>query len=136
MVTVCSSLIGLAARYRLHQACKAKYRNFVFNTRCVVFCLPGRSSESSDSDKEANGETVENGDTSDHSDSEKDPDRPPSWFQAQSHKTRLLQYYGDSYSSGLKADIQDFISSIFWILESKRVEYTQTGENGEKEGRA
>ena len=46
MVTVCSSLIGLAARYRLHQACKAKYHNFVLNTRCVVFCLKDKSNES------------------------------------------------------------------------------------------
>ena len=131
-VGACSSQIELAELCRLHEASRAKYSSTVFDTRCVVFCLPGRSSESSDSDdKETNGESLENGNTSDHSDvtegddGEKEPDKPPSWFHAQSHKTRLLQYYGESYSSGLKADIQDFISSLFWILESKRVEATR-----------
>jgi len=129
-VGACSSQIELAELCRLHEASRAKYSSTVFDTRCVVFCLPGRSSESSDSDKEVNGE--ENGDVSDNSDKaegsedgDKKPDAPPSWFQAQTHKTRLLQYYGDSYNTGLKADIQDFVASLFWILESKRVEATR-----------
>jgi len=129
-VGACSSQIELAELCRFHETSKTKYSSTVFDTRCVVFCLPGRTSESSDSEKELNGDVVENGnrsegDKSDEEDTERNLDKPPSWFHAQSHKTRLLKYYGENYSNGLKADIQDFISSLFWILESKRVEATR-----------
>ncbi len=33
-------------------------------------------------------------------------DKPPSWFQPQNHKTRLLQFHGSKYAAGLRNDIQ------------------------------
>jgi len=33
-------------------------------------------------------------------------DKPPSWFQPQNHKTRLLQFHGAKYSAALTADLK------------------------------
>ena len=95
-VGACSSQIELAELCRLHETSKTKYSSTVFDTRCVVFCLPGRTSESSDSEKEVNGDVVENGnksegDNSDEEECDTNLDKPPSWFHAQSQKTRLLK---------------------------------------------
>ena len=102
--------------------------------RCIVYCLS--DSESGDSDKEGpnsdrevgeriptNGET--NGGLSD-SEEPQEPAKRPSWApQGPGHKqTRLLQYSGEQEQDrqAMVADMQDFVSSLFWILESKRVE--------------
>ena len=102
----------LAELCRLHESCRAKYHATVFDTRCVVFCSHG--------DTEVISDTANTGEENDDKN-----DEPPKWFNAHSHKTQLLQYHGDSYHAPLNADIQDFISSLFWILESKRVEATR-----------
>ena len=39
-------------------------------------------------------------------------DKPPSWFQPQNHKTRLLQFHGAKYSAALNADLKVQVSSI------------------------
>ena len=71
-----------------------------------------------------NGDIINDNNREDDNDNEKS-EKPPSWFNAHTHKTQLLQYHNNSYHAALNADIQDFISSLFWILESKRVEATR-----------
>ena len=116
----CNNQMELAELCRLHEACRSKYNNTVYDTRCVVLC----SSEENNLQQE---ETV-NGDLSKENINEEDPEsdeKSPHWFLKHSHKTRLLQYQDNNYQPSLAADLEDFISSLFWILESKRVEATR-----------
>ena len=110
---------------RLHEACRSKYHSTLFDTRCVVLCSKS-SSKHIDGDN-INGSDTENGDIINDNDGDKEnnSDEPPNWFNSHSHKTQLLQYQGNSYHAALNADIQDFINSLFWVLEKKRVETTR-----------
>ena len=121
----CNNQMELAELCRLHEACRSKYNSTVYDTRCVVLSNQDRhNSENNDLQHE---ETV-NGDLSKENINEEDPEseeKSPHWFLKHSHKTRLLQYQDNNYQSSLAADLEDFISSLFWILESKRVEATR-----------
>ena len=112
------SAIELSELCRLHEASRAKYATTVFDSRCVVFCLPETEAETI----ETNGE---HGEESDEDKTVKDK-KLPAWFRSSQHKqTRLLQYQGEASAvdqAAMVADVQDFVSSLFWILESKRVE--------------
>ena len=121
MVTVgsCNNQVELAELCRLHEACRGKYNSTVFDTRCVVFCI-----QESESVNGENGDIINDNDREDDNDNEQN-DQPPTWFKSHTHKTQLLQYHSSSYHAALNADIQDFIKSLFWILESKRVEATR-----------
>lgn len=121
-VGACSNQVELAEICRLHEACRSKYHSTLFDTRCVVFCKKNKG----DSDN-INGEDVpENGDIiDDEDDKENNGDEPPKWFNTHSHKTQLLRYHGKEYQASLNADIHDFINSLFWVLEKKRVETTR-----------
>lgn len=152
----CTSQIELNELCRLHEAFKAKYSTTLYDTRCVVLCERPRggqrngevnndltcttttvSSSNGDVDVELEKEIQANrrnsAGTAPSEEKEEEEgvqgglDKPPSWFQPQNHKTRLLQFHGAKYSAGLKTDIQDFIGSLFWILESKRVEWSREG---------
>ena len=84
-----------------------------------MFCKQDDDSVNGD-----NGDILNDNKREDDNDNEHS-DKPPKWFNAHTHKTQLLQYRSSSYHAALNADIQDFISSLFWILESKRVEATR-----------
>jgi hypothetical protein len=128
-VGACHNQIELSELCRLHEASKAKYSTTVYDSRCIVFCM-------SDGEKEVEGETIptnggNNGEVSD----EEEDSKAPSWFRSSHHKqTRLLQYHGEAetYRAGMVADIEDFVSSLFWILESKRVEASREQGAGER----
>ena len=129
MITVgaCSNQVELAELCRLHEACRAKYHSTVFDTRCVVFSKHS-DSDNVDGDNINGGDNTENGDivNDNNDDNENSSDEPPTWFSSHSHKTQLLQYHGNSYHAALHADVQDFINSLFWVLEKKRVEASLT----------
>ena len=114
------SAIELAELARLHEASRAKYAATVYDSRCIVFCLP--EAEERVETIETNGE---NGEASDEEPAVKEK-KLPAWFRSSQHKqTRLLQYQGEATAAdraAMVADVQDFVSSLFWILESKRVE--------------
>jgi hypothetical protein len=111
----CASQIELNELCRLHEAFKAKYSSTLYDTRCVVFCDRRRCGDLDEPDSQSDGET-EKENQANHRNrgggEEEDGevvgglDKPPSWFQPQNHKTRLLQFQGTKYSAGLKADIQ------------------------------
>jgi len=116
----CANQIELHELCRLHEAVKNKFVSTLFDSRCVVLC------EGKENGVEE--EIEENGLNEDEEISnETEVDKPPSWFQPSNHKTRLLQFHGAKYTAALKADIQDFIASLFWILESKRVDWSREG---------
>ena len=79
----------------------------LFEIRCVVMC--DTSSENGihvHEEKDEEG-VVNGGDRiEDYQESGDGVDKPPSWFQPQNHKTRLLQLHGSKYAAGLRADIQ------------------------------
>ena len=114
----------LAELCKLHEACRGKYHRTVFESRCIIVDKKS-SKEIENSESSINGDDPVVDDNDENNENEK----PPDWFTAHSHKSRLLQYQGTSYHAALNADIQDFISSLFWLLEKQRVEATRdTGD--------
>jgi len=131
----CASQVELNELCRLHESAKNKYSATLFDTRCVVMC-EGTENGIGNED-ENNSSPVNGGDLiEDHAaavkadlkmEADGGVDKPPSWFQPQNHKTRLLQFHGSKYAAGLRNDIQEFIASLFWVLESKRVDWSREG---------
>ena len=133
-VGACRNQIELSELCRLHEASRAKYSTTVFDSRCIVFCVTDgengiekeMGSLSSNGDK--NGDEVSvrlQSLTVSEEENDEKGEQSPSWFRSSHHKqTRLLQYHGSasSYQESMVSDIQDFVASLFWILESKRVE--------------
>lgn len=79
---------------RVHESLKVKYSSTLFDSRCVLFGPPA-----------------------DTSPSEPDVLSTPSNF-----KTRALFYEDCEDCVGLEDQISEFLSSLFWVLESKRLE--------------
>ena len=124
-VGACRNQIELSELCRLHEASRAKYSTTVFDSRCIVFCVTDveNGSEKEESNLSSNGD--KNGDEVSEEENDEKGEKSPSWFRSSHHKqTRLLQYHGSasSYQESMVSDIQDFVASLFWILESKRVE--------------
>ena len=125
-VGACRNQIELSELCRLHEASRGKYSTTVFDSRCIVFCMSDgeNGSEREESSLSSNGD--KNGDVvSEEEEVGEKGEKSPSWFHSSHHKqTRLLQYHGNasSYQESMVSDIQDFVASLFWILESKRVE--------------
>ena len=117
VVTVgkCNNQMELAELCRLHESCRAKYHSTLYDTRCVVLSNPGQEQQDT-----TNGDLCKENINED--DEAEKNEKTPNWFSKHSHKTRLLQYQDNNYQSSLLADIEDFVNSLFWILESKRVE--------------
>ena len=122
VVTVgkCHNQVELAELCRLHESCRAKYHSTVYDTRCVVL-----SDTSHHQEETVNGDGDVCKENINEDDELEKSDKSPHWFLKHSHKTRLLQYQDNNYQSSLSADIEDFVNSLFWILESKRVEATR-----------
>jgi hypothetical protein len=103
---------------------QAKYSTTLYDTRCVVFCdkpaastvtgtgtgnrLNGDISHTNEADTEKENRLQQHNNSVEEEEVGGGLDKPPSWFQPQNHKTRLLQFHGAKYSAGLKADIQAF----------------------------
>jgi len=126
----CASQVELNELCRLHESAKQKFTATLFDSRCVVLCEGAENGigeeDMNGSDTSANGsEKIEQ--FKDQQNVEDSLDKPPSWFQPQNHKTRLLQFHGSKYAAGLRTDIQEFIASLFWVLESKRVDLSREG---------
>ena len=79
---------------RVHESFKVKYTSTLFDSRCILF-----------------------GPKADTSPSDPDVLSTPSNF-----KTRALFYDDCESCAGLEEQISEFLSSLFWILESKRQE--------------
>lgn len=81
---------------RVHESLKVKYTSTLYNSRCVLFGPSNNRSPITET--------------------------PPALFTTPSNfKTRAL-FYSDLESTDLESQITDFLSSLFWVLESKRLE--------------
>lgn len=83
---------------RVHESFKVKYTTTLYDSRCILFCS-NLSTE--------NEENVE----------DKDKFVPPNNF-----KTRALFYDEFEVCTDLENQLTEFINSLFWVLESKRLE--------------
>lgn len=96
---------------RVHESLKVKYTSTLFDSRCILFgptkegeLSPDNSSPSDSSNSSPTKETIEKYTT-------------PSNF-----KTRGLFYDETGPCADLENQIVEFINSLFWVLESKRLE--------------
>lgn len=132
---------------RIHESLKVKYTNTLYDSRCILFGPSSRGGEavkegdngpeslvsgtvsmssggsrqddatSNASDViESNNIEISNDDTREL----KDRFTTPSNF-----KSRAIFYEADDTCDDLETNLHDFVSSLFWILESKRLEKTR-----------
>lgn len=95
---------------RVHESLKVKYNATLYDSRCILFG-PTKEGESPTDKSSGSDET----DTKQESNIEKFT--TPSNF-----KTRALFYDETSPCLDLENQITEFINSLFWVLESKRLE--------------
>lgn len=79
---------------RVHESLKVKYSSTLFDSRCVLFGPPANTS----------------------------PSEPNVLSTPSNFKTRALFYEDSEPCVGLEDQISEFLSSLFWVLESKRLE--------------
>ncbi|KAJ8935382.1 hypothetical protein NQ314_012793 [Rhamnusium bicolor] len=96
---------------RVHESLKVKYNTTLFDSRCILFG-PTKEIESPE-DEESNSS----------GDSEAKSEVPIEKFTTPSNfKTRALFYDELSPCIDLETQLNEFINSLFWVLESKRLE--------------
>ncbi|CAH1976189.1 unnamed protein product [Acanthoscelides obtectus] len=105
---------------RVHESLKVKYNNTLFDSRCIFFGPTKENQESQIDEKASPGSSSSDTDTkSENADSGEIVDKftTPSNF-----KTRALFYDESSTCMDLETQLNEFINSLFWVLESKRLE--------------
>lgn len=113
---------------RVHESLKVKYTSTVYDSRAILFAPPTKNENSiiNECDKTIEGTMqATNGETSVTFKLETDEQKilldnnlvMPTIF-----KSRGFFYVENSSCSNLETRMTDFISSLFWILESKRLE--------------
>ncbi|CAH1163945.1 unnamed protein product [Phaedon cochleariae] len=98
---------------RVHESFKVKYNSTLFDSRCILFG-PTKESESPADDSPSSGSS---GDSENNTDYVIEKFTTPSNF-----KTRALFYDVSSPCVDLESQLNEFINSLFWVLESKRLE--------------
>ncbi|XP_058058745.1 protein brunelleschi isoform X2 [Anopheles bellator] len=98
---------------RVHESLKVKYTNTLFDSRCLLFGpttdeLQKLSTGGAGSDDEKSGPTIEK------------CFQTPSYF-----KSRAFFYPENDSCSNLETKISEFITSLYYILELKRLEKTR-----------
>ncbi|KAL0275029.1 UNVERIFIED_CONTAM: hypothetical protein PYX00_003017 [Menopon gallinae] len=101
LITVgkCSTQIELNELCRVHESLKVKYVSTLFDSQCILFGLTAN--------KCPVNSNVEN---------------PTPFTTPSNFKTRGLFYPDFESATNLESHIHDFLSSLFWVLESKRQE--------------
>lgn len=111
---------------RVHESLKVKYLSTLFDSRCILFAP--EVDKNKDENDEENGE---NGDSLAELQQGIGPKLDPSEIKllASNNLTvpTVLKSRGSFYAendscANLEANISDFINTLFWILESKRLE--------------
>lgn len=101
---------------RVHESLKVKYNSTLYDSRCLLFG-PKKESESIDD--------VDNSNSSSESDTKSPTDSSSAiekFTTPSNFKTRALFYDESSPCVDLETQINEFINSLFWVLESKRLE--------------
>lgn len=96
---------------RVHESLKVKYNATLYDSRCVLFGPAKDSTSGSPTDVSSSSE-----DTSDPKTTVEEYTTPSNF------KTRALFYEESSVCSDLENQITEFINSLFWVLESKKLE--------------
>ncbi|KAF6213902.1 hypothetical protein GE061_011627 [Apolygus lucorum] len=94
LITVgkCKTQVDLNELCRKHESLKVRYNSTLYDTRCVIFGV-------------------------------NDGESTPSYTPPSNFKSRALYFASDGdESAGLEDQISEYISSLFWVLESKRHE--------------
>lgn len=97
---------------RVHESLKVKYTNTLFDSRCVLF---GPTNETPISENERKIDRVLNSES-------ESPENAEKYTTPTNFKTRLLHYIDNDPCADLETQISEFINSLFWVLESKRLE--------------
>lgn len=110
---------------RVHESLKVKYTSTLYDTRSILFAPPRADSES-DGDKSLIEKSSNGNDSTSNGFKLEDVEQKiltdnnmvlPTIF-----KSRGFFYAENSSCANLEARVNDFIHSLFWILESKRLE--------------
>lgn len=101
---------------RVHESLKVKYNSTLYDTRCVLFG-PKKLSDDYNDNSNSNSSSESDSKSPTESSPEIEKFTTPSNF-----KTRALFYDESSPCMDLEMQINEFINSLFWVLESKRLE--------------
>ena len=111
---------------RVHESLKVKYTSTLYDTRSLLFAPQQIENDSLDGDKVLIEKTTNGNDTTSNGFKLEDEEQKiltdnnmvlPTIF-----KSRGFFYSENSTCSNLESRVTDFIHSLFWILESKRLE--------------
>ena len=113
---------------RVHESLKVKYTSTLYDTRSILFA-PQRADESIDGDKALIDKSLNGNDSTSNGFKLEDGEQKilndnnlvlPTIF-----KSRGFFYTENNSCPNLESRVNDFIHSLFWILESKRLERTK-----------
>ncbi|KAF5285809.1 hypothetical protein FQA39_LY04270 [Lamprigera yunnana] len=109
---------------RVHESLKVKYTSTLFDSRCILFGVndereyPSDTSPEEESSSSTKVSTEENSEEIPNSE-----DKPREKFTTPTNfKTRGLFYNEADPCTDLENQLIEFINSLFWVLESKRLE--------------
>lgn len=105
---------------RVHESLKVKYTNTLFDSRCILFG-PNDLDETNHENDE-NNEKNYNTNTKSSSSSMSSYKITEHFMPPSNFKSRAFFYHENDPCINLENNIIEFISSLFWILESKRLE--------------
>lgn len=108
---------------RVHESLKVKYTNTLFDSRCILFASSTQSNkvDSDDLNQITNDKCNDN--TQDViSDTDASKKLRNSYTTPLNFKSNVTFYAENSPCSDLETIISDYISSLFWILEKKRLD--------------
>ncbi|CAD7080031.1 unnamed protein product [Hermetia illucens] len=110
---------------RLHESLKVKYTNTLYDSRCILFgpLLTSPSNASSAVDTNSINSEQDRWSTQPRETQNHSPKKLEEVFTTPSNfKSRAFFYQENDPCSNLEEHISEFISSLFWILESKRLD--------------
>lgn len=110
---------------RVHESLKVKYTNTLFDSRCFLFAPAGATNKSPtiDSDLDPPAQERLNENTHIDDDSLNGSKKLKSLFTTPSNfKSNVTFYTENGACSDLETIVTDYIGSLFWILEKKRVD--------------
>lgn len=122
---------------RVHESLKVKYTNTLFDSRCILFgsknltestddycSLSSNGSSMHQSDMNLNSSSSST-DVNQISKTEQHNSENSQFTTPNNFKSRAFFYNEQDTCFDLEANITEFINSLFWVLESKRLERTK-----------
>jgi trafficking protein particle complex subunit 9 len=123
------NIVTLFQLCRVHESLKVKYTSTLYDTRSLLFAPQRADGESIDGDKMIIDKSVNGNDSTSNGfkleDSEQKILADNNMVLPTVFKSRGFFYNENNTCPNLESRINDFIHSLFWILESKRLERTK-----------